>query len=379
VNADGYADIAVGIREFGVYVFPGSSSGVASAASTAAQVTLTGPNDFGSSIALGDVNGDGFVDIAVGADAQSTSLETATTYVFHSGSSAPVPSGTTAGTNVGTLTGSLRMSFGSSVALDDVNGDGFADLLVGEWFKVDPTTGHGGMGAAYVFHSVGTSGIHSGAYTTANTALTGLLNSDLTASYFGWSVALADVNGDGFADEVIAAPFVDGSAGATYIFHSAGAPGVASGTYSAANAVLSGPAPGYLGTSLAVADVNGDGFGDVIAGAYDANGGAGAAYIFQSVGSSGLATRAYSAASTTLCGPSSSSFGLGVANKWLPIDLQREIKTEGVGSPLFRLNAPEDLAEAAVLKRNRPALGPRDRPADGAREGFASLIIPNTV
>jgi hypothetical protein len=78
------------------------------------------------------------------------------------------------------------------VALGDVNGDGYADVVVGAYYA------NMLAGAAYVFQSAGAAGVPSGAYnSSANTTLTGA-----ASSYFGYSVALGDVNGDGYADVV---------------------------------------------------------------------------------------------------------------------------------------------------------------------------------
>jgi len=176
----------------------------------------------------------------------------------------------------------------------DVNGDGYADVVVGA-YNTD---------AVYVFHSAGASGIANAAYTSANATLTGP-----ASSYFGVSVALGDVNGDGYADLTVGAFSLNSYAGAAYVFQSAGASGIASAAYTSANAALTGPTSSDFGHSVALGDVNGDGYADLAVGAYGASG----AYVFHSAGASGIASADYTSANATLTGPASSQFGVSVA------------------------------------------------------------------
>ena len=135
----------------------------------------------------GDVNGDGYADVVVGARGYSSS--TGRAYVYLGG---PGGLATTAAT---TLTGEATSDyFGCSVATaGDVNGDGYADVVVG-------ARGYSGQHRAGV--RVSGWGGASGLATTAATTLTGEAAND----FFGSSVATAgDVNGDGYADVVVGA------------------------------------------------------------------------------------------------------------------------------------------------------------------------------
>jgi hypothetical protein len=113
----------------------------------------------------------------------------------------------------------------------DVNGDGYADVLVADQVA----------GAVYIFNSAGAAGVPSATYTAANATLTGV---------GGSSVAFSDTNGDGYADVLIGTRGV----AKVYLFHSAGATGVANGAYSAANTTLSGAADSNFGYSVALID-----------------------------------------------------------------------------------------------------------------------------
>src|SRR5262249_10834407 len=148
--------------------------------------------------------------------------------------------------------------FGFSVAgAGDVNGDGYADVIVGHYYR---DMGFGpGDGAAFVFHG-SASGVPSGTPVTAATAIL----SDQANAYFGYSVASAgDVNGDGYADVIVGARVYDSGEfdeGAAFVYLG-NQSGIANGTPSTASARLEPDhVVAQMGTSVAGAgDVNGDG------------------------------------------------------------------------------------------------------------------------
>jgi hypothetical protein len=252
VNRDGYPDIIVGAYQ----ADPGgrSNSGqvtVFSGKDGSALHTFNGlaANDwFGRSVAgAGDVNKDGFPDLIVGADLADpggrSSAGQATVFSGKDGSVLHTFNGLAAGD-----------AFGQSVAgADDVNMDGYADLIVGA--RLADPGGRSSAGQATVFSGKDGSRLH-------------IFNGTLPGDYFGASVAGAgDVNKDGFPDLMVGANLALSGAGQVTVF--SGKDGSVLHTF---NGVASGD---YFGFSVAGAgDVDKDGYPDMIVGAYMADPGA---------------------------------------------------------------------------------------------------------
>jgi hypothetical protein len=276
LNGDGFTDIIVGAprysngedNEGAVFVFYGSPSGLSKEPSWVMEGQQ--PNAFfGISVAsAGDVNKDGFSDIIVGAHFYDSG-ETNEGKVF-------VYLGTPNGlskTPVWTAEGNqVGANFGKSVAsAGDINRDGYSDILVG---APNYDNGQNNEGRAFLF--LGTNmGI------TQSPAWSG--ESNQADANFGYSVASAgDTNGDGFGDIVIGANRYDETAsnvGKIYVFlgSSSGFGNYADWSY--AGKIMDG----NFGISVASAgDTNGDGFGEIIIGSFQFNiqHPSGIAYVF---------------------------------------------------------------------------------------------------
>ena len=260
INGDGYGDIAIGNPLFDngeadegrVAVYLGQANGMSTTAAINVYSDQVGANLGISVSGAGDVNGDGYSDMIFGAPtyANGESGE-GRAYLYYGAASLPIPPPWTAEVN------QVDAWFGFSVgSAGDVNGDGYADLLIGaplyDGGQVDE-------GRAYLYY---------GSPAGPGTKALWTAESNQADARFGWSVAGAgDVNGDGLSDVVVGAPrYSKGQLqeGRLFSYYGAGA-GLAPSPAWTAELNQVGA---YLGYSVASAgDVNGDGYGDVIAGA----------------------------------------------------------------------------------------------------------------
>ena len=224
----------------------------------------------------GDVNNDGFDDVIIGANKGGFPGSIGESYVVFGkadGFSANFDLAGLNGTNGFRVNGAvIEDQFGLSVSgAGDINGDGFADVIIGA--AAAPSDGTG-AGAAYVLF-----GRSSGFPATINVSSldpgAGFKIIGQTGDRVGYSVAGAvDVNGDGFDDVIIGAPqFGQGAtAGATYVVF--GHPGGFPSSFNVSSLdgtngfkVAAAGAAQYAGTRVNRAgDVNGDGFDDVLIG-----------------------------------------------------------------------------------------------------------------
>ena len=309
VNGDGYGDIIVGAYLYDngstdegmAFLFLGSASGLATAAAWTAEADQKSAA-FGCAVAsAGDVDGDGFADIAVGAYKYDTGLANQGGAFVYLGSA----SGLGTGPSWTGESDQAGAGFGYSVSsAGDVNGDGYGDLVVGA-YGYDYAAGDEGQAYLYLGSASGLNATES--WTAA---------SSLVGAYFGTSVSSAgDVNGDGYGDVVVGAPyFANGSAqeGRTFVYLGTAA-GLSSGESWTAE---SNQESAYFGVSVGSAgDVNGDGYGDLIVGAYtydDGQANEGRAYLYMGNGADGatplsLAPQARQPGSTTPIAPGLSS------------------------------------------------------------------------
>ena len=260
VNGDGYSDVLVSVYNnvFGVskdgrvQLFLGTGNGIGSAATWTSEGK--GGTNYGESIgSAGDVNGDGYFDVVVGAPRFSNGEENEGAVFVYYGS----PSGLDTSPSWIMEGNQAHAFFGASVSTaGDVNKDGYADVVVGASYYDEGETNEG-----KIFVYLGSaSGLAKTPYFTAQ--------SDQVNAFFGKSVSSAgDVNHDGFGDIVVGAPGYDHgqtNEGRAYLYL-----GTYGGmTQAAAWTGESNQADASFGNSVACAgDLNGDGFSDVVIGA----------------------------------------------------------------------------------------------------------------
>jgi hypothetical protein len=272
-NHDGVADLAIGVPgendiAGAVNVLYGAGSGLSG---TGGQVffqvggTAEFLDRFGSALAAGDFNGDGFADLAGGASGEDVSgVRDAGAVSVLYGSAGGL---TAAGGRLFTQVGSAAEEqdwFGWALAAGDFNNDGFADLAVGAPYE--------SVGSAFAAGAVSVLYGSSGGLTTSGGRLFTQVGSPVeNGDQFGTALAAGDFNHDGFMDLA------------------AGAPGEAVGSAVGAGAVsvLPGSAAGLtatggqlfpqvggtvessdqFGAALTAGDFNHDSFADLAAGA----------------------------------------------------------------------------------------------------------------
>lgn len=228
-------------------------------------IQYTGPSTstLGRAIARGDVNGDGYEDVLIGAQSTDLVLPGAAYLIYGSTTSlsgGDIDTDSTVVTFTGETAGD---QVGVAVAMGDWNGDGYDDLFIGA--NMDDTNG---SNAGAVFAVQGQpSTLPSGTLTSDNYFK---LIGETADDQFGNSLAIADFNADGQEDLIIGATKNDdgaNNAGAAYIVNG-GDTVPTSGEVDASNLTeyTATTASVTAGVSAACGDFNNDGFGDCAVG-----------------------------------------------------------------------------------------------------------------
>ncbi|MDP6933146.1 MAG: putative metal-binding motif-containing protein, partial [Myxococcota bacterium] len=285
-NDDGYEDFLFSSPEEGgddgaaFLVLGDSSAYIGPHVESDVYAKLEGDSEDGAGGAiagLGDLDGDGYADLVVGAAGASSSSPTShgSVVVLYG----PAISGTQGLNDAGSVVRgtSSNTYFGASLgAPGDVDGDGYDDLLVGARYYSDTATT---QGAVFLFSGPV---VHN---TNPTDATAVVLGSDQTTyeTLGSGPSAGADFDKDGYSDIVVGAPgWVSGTdePGRGYVIL-----GPVSGTSMAEDIyhiAMTGPKDGSeMGfSSFAGSDISGDEYPDLVSGARRMDSNAGAVYFF---------------------------------------------------------------------------------------------------
>ena len=279
LNGDGYSDIAVGCIQYmdgewsegAVFLWYGSPTGPNPAGPDWIVQSNQAVALLGSSVALsGDINGDGYNDLFVSAkEWDGPEVNEGKTWLYWGSPDGPVESGWSWEPNQASAISGYPVNY-----CGDVNGDGYVDVIIGsnnyDYDFIDD-------GIAVCFY-----GSASGPNTTPD--WTGSCGQK-KANFGHWADGAGDVNGDGYDDVIVSALVYEsspdyGDEGRVFIFH--GGPDGLEDTAAWFGDI--NQAGANLGYSCAGAgDINNDGYDDVIAGAKYWDGGEedeGSAYVW---------------------------------------------------------------------------------------------------
>lgn len=213
---------------------------------------LTG-DEFGSAMASGDFNGDGHVDVVVGAPSANVPYTRAGRVdVFLGGNPLSEP-------DMALFPDYPTRRFGLDVAMADLNGDQYDDVIVG--------------GTAFVYVFLG----GSTPDTVPDLAIAATIDPEVLDGFGSRVSGIGDFNADSYQDFIIAAPDYTGSSpGKAYVFF-----GGASLDAVPDLVFIGAEAHDQFGHAVeGIGDTNGDGISDLLIGAREANSGYGAAYLY---------------------------------------------------------------------------------------------------
>ena len=277
-NGDGKDDVLMGTPTAGsggtAYVVFGRTAttpiDLNSLGTAGVQIDAAAPSDsLGADVAnVGDLNGDGKDDIAIGANqADPGGSNSGATYIVLGRTSTTSMNAGSLGIGGFTIEGAATMENGGSAVANagDVNADGRDDLVIGA-FSANANSRTQSGSAFVVFGQAVPGDVDLASLGSAGFRMDGALPGD----FFGFSVAgIGDINDDGRDDMAIGAPNADfgGTAsGSTYVILGRTSPGnLDLASLGAEGFRIDGAAGSDLsGSDVTGADVNDDGVDDLL-------------------------------------------------------------------------------------------------------------------
>jgi len=260
VDGDGYDDILIGAGKYNnnrgrVYLFYGGPD-----MDTTADLVLEGQNEgdtFGFGIGCGDIDNDGYEDIVIAAGFYSEKRGCA--YLYW-GSDRDSMDANPDKIFAGVAEKGSQFGWGHP-AVYDIDNDGYDDIILGACLSSDRT------GRAYLYYG--------NTKELMDTSHDLIFIGENQRDYFGYTISCGDVDNDGFGDIVIGGYARQGRA---YLYYG----GKKSNMDAKAEVIFEVKSEGndYFGRGIVCVDQNRDGYDDVVIGARGYNYKQGRAYLF---------------------------------------------------------------------------------------------------
>lgn len=284
-DGDGFDDLAAGVpgedlqgtslSDAGVVsVIPGSASGLTTSGdrmwhqdSKYIGNTADDDDQFGSALATGDFNRDGYADLAVGVPGESfgSVVEAGAVNVLYGTATGLRAAGNQFWfqSKAGVLDGSEPGDrFGAAVTAGDFDGDGFDDLAVG--VPGEKVSGHEGAGMVHIFFGSGDGLTARDVVVRRNSP--GIRGGPNPDDQFGAALAAGHLNADGFDDLAIGIPGAATASGrVSVIYGTADGPGTKDDLWGQGLDGLAGLAESGdgFGATVEIGDFDGDGYEDL--------------------------------------------------------------------------------------------------------------------